>query len=83
MSAGRLTIRRAGYSLPFDVFDRALAQKNHGQTLERLEERGGVSPVEAVSMINWKHWSRFPEGWCVSMILSPLRDDPPDVPPAR
>ncbi len=32
------------------------AEKNHGQTLERLAERGGLDPVELWCVINDRGW---------------------------
>lgn len=34
------------------------AQKNHGQTLARLAERGGLSWVEAFAVLTDQHWSK-------------------------
>lgn len=35
------------------------AMKNHYQTLERLAERGGLSPCEAVAIIEDRKWHRM------------------------
>jgi hypothetical protein len=35
------------------------AQVNHGQSLERLAERGGLSPAEAVAIIEDRKFSRM------------------------
>jgi hypothetical protein len=32
------------------------AQKNHSQSLERLSQRGGLSPLELWCVVNDKHW---------------------------
>ena len=32
------------------------AQKNHGQTLEQLAARGGLSPAEALAVIESRRW---------------------------
>lgn len=32
------------------------AMKNHGQSLERLAERGGLSPGEALSVLEDRRW---------------------------
>jgi len=40
---------------------RKQAKKNHGQTLERLNERGGLSPIELVAVLEDRridHWQR-------------------------
>lgn len=35
------------------------AMRNHGQTLERLAERGGLSPAEAVAIIEDRKFCRM------------------------
>ncbi len=35
------------------------AMRNHGQTLERLAERGGLSPAEAVAIIEDRAFERM------------------------
>lgn len=47
-----LAIRRA-------LLDEATAQRNHGQSLTRLAERGGLSPCEAVAVLNRRDWKRM------------------------
>lgn len=66
-----MPIRRSGFSLSFDVLDERLAQRQHGQSLERLAERGGMSPVEALALVAAKHWYRYPEAWAIET-LRPL-----------
>ncbi len=39
----------------------AQAQINHGQSLERLAERGGLSPCEALAIIEDRRWRRMHE----------------------
>lgn len=60
-------LRRAGatavvIALPWDVIapHAAQAQRNHGQTLERLAERGGLGPDEAVAVLENRPWRRMP-----------------------
>lgn len=38
---------------------RRQAMRNHGQTLKRLRERGGLSPCEAVAILEDRKWSRM------------------------
>jgi len=72
MSTDRMMpIRRSGFSLSFDVLDETLAQRQHGQSLARLAERGGMSPVEALALVSAKHWYRYPETWAIDA-LRPL-----------
>jgi len=37
--------------VPMDLLDEATAQQNHGQTLKRLKERGGLGVHEAIAII--------------------------------
>lgn len=37
------------------------AQTNHGQTLDRLRERGGLDPTEAVAILENRRWHRMNE----------------------
>lgn len=36
------------------------AVRNHSQTLKRLAERGGLSPGEAIAVLDDRHWSNVP-----------------------
>lgn len=38
----------------------AQAKKNHGQTLERLAERGGLSACEALAVLDDRAWFKMP-----------------------
>lgn len=39
----------------------AQANHNHGQTLKRLAERGGLSPCEAVAVLEDRRWHAMPD----------------------
>lgn len=43
----------------------ARAKRNHHQTLERLAERGGLSPCEIVALLEDRPWESMPwkEAW--------------------
>jgi hypothetical protein len=43
-------------TIPFDRLNEEQAQKNHGQTLKMLAERGGLSPSEAIAIVNGPGW---------------------------
>lgn len=43
----------------WDALNEEWAQKNHGQTLKRLAERGGLSPCEALANIERRQWTRI------------------------
>ena len=43
-------------SMPMAMLNEKQAQKNHGQSLERLAERGGICPSEALAIMDGLHW---------------------------
>lgn len=47
----RMPIMRQGLFVPFLFLDEATAKRNHGQTLWRLAERGGLGASEALAII--------------------------------
>ncbi len=53
-AARHLTGFPTSVKMPMTREKRAL--KNHGQTLERLNERGGVSPCEAIALMRDTEW---------------------------
>lgn len=44
------------------------AQHNHGQTLKRLAERGGLSPDEAVAVLEDREWHRMAKEESISRL---------------
>lgn len=40
----------------------AQAQNNHGQSLERLAQRGGLAACEAIDIIEGKRWGYYAPG---------------------
>lgn len=47
-----------GLAVKFDVLNEKQAQINHGQSLDRLAERGGLSPCEALAVVEKRAWKR-------------------------
>lgn len=47
---------------------RRQAMKNHGQTLERLKERGGLSPSEMLAILEDREWRAMDDGLALSAI---------------
>jgi hypothetical protein len=45
--------------VPMHLLSEQQAYSNHGQTLRRLKERGGLSVREAISIINCKPWRAY------------------------
>lgn len=53
-------------NIPWSAFEpgQARAQRNHGQTLERLAERGGLAHIEALAILDDKSEREvLAEGW--------------------
>ncbi len=50
-------------SVPWDLLEphREQARHNHDQTLERLAQRGGLSPGEMICVIEGKRWGDVPD----------------------
>lgn len=50
-------------NLPWEAIlpHEAQAKKNHGQSLERLAERGGLSACEAIAILEDRDWKRMDE----------------------
>ena len=57
---GRPGATRLG-TIPWAVIElhSASAQRNHSQTVLRLAERGGLSPCEAVAVLEDRSWHRM------------------------
>lgn len=47
----RMTLMRTGQSIPFTALNEEWAQNNHGQSLAKLQDRGGLAPGEALAII--------------------------------
>jgi hypothetical protein len=49
-------------SVPWDFIapHEAQAQRNHGQSLQRLAERGGLNAAEAMSVVEGERYGRWP-----------------------
>lgn len=52
-----------GPAIPWSVIApcEAQARKNHGQSLERLAERGGLAPCEAIAVLTGTSWGDIPK----------------------
>lgn len=49
------------------------ADRNHGQTLKRLAERGGLSPCEAVAVIEDRDWRPMSDDEAIARLLELMR----------
>ena len=45
--------------IPDNILNEEQAQIDHGQTLSRLNERGGLSPCEAIAIIEKRRWHKM------------------------
>jgi hypothetical protein len=48
------------HTVPFAMLNEDWAQRNHGQSLQRLAERGGLGPDEAIAIIGKRQWEFIP-----------------------
>ena len=62
-------------SMPWEVITphEAQANINHGQTLKRLAERGGLSPCEALAILENRRWRKMTDeevrkGWLIRVL---------------
>jgi len=47
-----------GLAIRMDLLNEDHAQRNHGQSLSRLAERGGLDLQEALAIIELRQWKR-------------------------
>lgn len=45
--------------VPMHLLNEEQAQRNHGQSLKRLKERGGLSVKEILAIVDKKNWSHY------------------------
>ena len=48
-------------TIPFSMLNEEQADRNHGQTLKRLAERGGLGPDEAIAIMDKRKWMAMPD----------------------
>jgi hypothetical protein len=65
-------------TIPWDLIapHERQAKKNHSQSLERLNERGGLSIHELYAVLNdlpWRQVSQLPEEVCSQWILNQIK----------
>lgn len=62
---------------PDELLDNTWALRIHGQTLARLNERGGMSPMEIVVNMERKNYRSFDilkKGECVEKLVTALKN---------
>jgi hypothetical protein len=55
------------------VGDRLWAEKNHGQSLERLKERGGMSWCEMAAIVLNRPWGKFEQPYAKAICRDVLK----------
>ena len=55
-------------SIPFDSLNEEWAQRNHGQSLDRLNERGGLGSDEALAIIEKRKWIKVHDDEAINRI---------------
>lgn len=50
------------------------AYRNHSQTLERLDQRGGLDAAEAIAVLEDRAWRRMGRGEANTMLLRMVED---------
>lgn len=61
--------------LPWSIIEphREQALRNHGQTIERLRERGGLGPCEAVAILENRRWRRMDQAEAIEQLAEIVR----------
>lgn len=59
-------------TVPFSMLNEEWAQKNHGQSLQRLAERGGLGACEAIAIIDKRRWHLISRELALEMLAQRL-----------
>lgn len=66
--------RRHVKTIPFSLLNEDWAQRNHGQSLKRLAERGGLSPCEAIAIMDRRRWRSIPPKRAIEIIDKRIKE---------
>lgn len=61
------------HSFPMEMFNQEWAQRNHGQTLKRLNERGGLAFNEMLAILNKSSWKAIDNGHAAAKVMEAYR----------
>lgn len=64
-----MPIMRTGKSIPFSVLNEEWAKRNHYQSLDRLAERGGLGPTEALAIIEKRPWHKMDDDKALTEVM--------------
>ena len=59
-------------TVPFSMLSEDQAQTNHSQTLQRLAERGGLGPDEAIAIMDKRRWMPMPKDAALAILTNRL-----------
>jgi hypothetical protein len=74
-----MPLMRTGLAIRMDLLNEQQAQRNHGQTLTRLKERGGLSPCEVLAIAEHRVWKMMRLDDCMQA-LQVLADNTKPLP---
>jgi hypothetical protein len=63
-------------TIPDSLLNEEQAQRNHGQTLKRLNERGGLGPCEAIAIIEKRRWHKMDQREAIDMLKELSKETP-------
>ncbi len=72
MTARWMPIQHTSLAVRIGDLNEQQAQTNHGQTLQRLAERGGLSLCEALALIEKRRWRRMEFGDALNQLIDRL-----------
>ena len=72
---GWMPLMKTGLAIRMDILNEQQANRNHGQTLARLAERGGLSPDEALAIVERRDWRRGPGAVDAVVCLAALQQN--------
>lgn len=59
-------------TIPFSLLNEEWAEINHGQTLKRLAERGGLGACEALAIMDKRRWRKMSNKVAMEMLIKRL-----------
>ena len=59
-------------SIPMSLLNEEWSDRNHSQTLNRLAERGGLAPCEALAIMDKRRWQQMDESAAIDELVRRL-----------
>lgn len=79
MNEEYMPIMRTGMMVRMSLLDENQALINHGQTLSRLKERGGISACEALAIAEKRKWKFQSAPECMTILQKLAEDECPTI----